>query len=600
MEYDIQKEFGDFIIQVAKTEHEVYAEEICRQIEESARIRGTGIAKRQPEYIKQKMREGKAIIALHKDGTFAGFCYIETWSHGKYIANSGLIVAPQFRGCHLGKAIKEMAFTLSRKRFPTAKLFGITTSHAVMKINSELGYKPVPFTELTTDDEFWSGCQTCVNYDILQRNNRKNCLCTALLYDPQAEQKKKMTMKKGDLVVLAYSGGLDTSFCARYLSEDLGLRVHAVCVNTGGFTEEELHIMEERARKLGVEKFVVLDRVQEYYNQCIKFLIYGNVLKYNTYPLSVSSERVFQAIAIAQYAREVHAAYVAHGSTGAGNDQVRFDVVFNILIPEIKILTPIRDNNFTRQQEVEYLQQHGIDIEWSQAQYSINKGIWGTSVGGKETLTSHQGLPEEAFPTKVSRHDEQTIQLDFEKGQLKRINNQSFDHPVEAIRYLDKLVSPYGIGRDIHVGDTIIGIKGRVGFEAPAPIVIIKAHHSLEKHVLTRWQLYWKEQLANWYGMLLHEAQFLDPVMRDIEVFLEHTQMIVTGSVFVHVAPYHFQVIGVNSPYDLMSPEFGSYGEQNLSWSGEEVKAFSKILSNQIRIYQKVMEKNKQWHELES
>ncbi|GAB4171352.1 MAG: hypothetical protein Kow00108_05760 [Calditrichia bacterium] len=591
MKYQLKKTFGDFTIQVAGEEHEKYAEEICREIEESAKIRGTGIAKRKPEYIKQKMREQKAIIAIHRDGSFAGFCYIETWSHGKYIANSGLIIPPQFRGQHLGKAVKEVAFELSRKKFPEARLFGITTSYAVMKINSDLGYKPVPYSELTTDEEFWDGCKTCVNYDILQRNNRKNCLCTALLYDADKQNKSRKT-NRDDAVVLAYSGGLDTSYCAAYLSHEMQLKVHAVCVNTGGFSEDELKEMKAKALALGVEKFVVLNREQEFYEKCIKYLIYGNVLKYNTYPLSVSSERVFQAMAIAEYAKEIGAAYVAHGSTGAGNDQVRFDVVFNIMIPEIEILTPIRDLNISRQDEVTYLKQLGIDLEWNQAKYSINKGIWGTSVGGEETLTSHQGLPENAFPGKVTKHNSETVQLDFEKGQLVRINNQLFSHPVDAIRYLDTLVTAYGIGRDIHVGDTIIGMKGRVGFEAPAPIVIIKAHHTLEKHVLGRWQLYWKDQLANWYGMLLHEAQFLDPVMRDIEIFLEHTQKLVTGSVFVHVAPYHSQVIGVNSPYDMMSGEFGKYGEQAGAWTGNDVRSFSKILANQIRMYQKVLEKN--------
>ncbi len=585
---------GNFIVQVAKPEHEKYAESICKLIEESAKIRGTGIAKRSPEYIRSKILEGKGIIATHIDGRLAGFCYIETWTHGKYIANSGLIVAPEFRNQHLGKTIKEVAFKLSRKKYPNSKLFGITTSPAVMKINTELGYKPVPYSELTSDKEFWDGCKSCVNYYILERNNRKNCLCTALLYDPNEKKEKVVIQEKKPLVVLAFSGGLDTSYCAKYLSEEKKLDVYSVTVNTGGFSQEELDEIEKKALKLGVRKHVVLDETNNFYQKCIKYLIFGNVLKYNTYPLSVSSERVFQAIAIANFAKEVKAGYIAHGSTGAGNDQVRFDMIFNILIPVIEILTPIRDNKISRNEEIEYLKKYDIQEDWSKAKYSINKGLWGTSVGGKETLTSCEYLPEEAFPTQLSKTEPETIELSFTKGELTGINGQKFENPVDAIRELEKIAGPFALGRDMHVGDTIIGIKGRVGFEAAAPLVIIKAHHALEKHVLTKWQLYWKDQLANWYGILLHEGQFLDPVMRDIEKFLENTQKYVTGTVSVLLAPYRFQVLGITSPYDMMAPEFATYGEMYNHWRGEDVRGFAKILANQTMIYYKVTKKNEE------
>ncbi|MEJ2049402.1 MAG: argininosuccinate synthase [Calditrichota bacterium] len=540
----------EFIIQVATPEHVAYAEDISHLIEESAKVRGTGIAKRTPEYITKKMNEGKAIIATHKEGHLAGFCYIETWTHGKYIANSGLIVAPEFRNRHLGKLVKQVAFNLSRKKFPKSKLFGITTSHAVMKINTELGYKPVPYSELTTDDEFWEGCKTCVNFNILQSNKRKNCLCTALLMDPKVKKPAATVIKESPVVVLAFSGGLDTSYCVKYLSQERHLNVHSVIVDTGGFSDSELEKIEAKAKHLGVTKHVVLDQAQEFYQKCIKYLTYGNVLKNNTYPLSVSSERIFQAFAVAGYAKEIGAKYIAHGSTGAGNDQVRFDMIFNILLPEVEIITPVRDNKVSRNEEIEYLKNFGIMEDWSKAVYSINKGIWGTSVGGRETLTSCEYLPEEAFPTQLN------------------------------------------IGRDMHVGDTIIGIKGRVGFEAGGPLVIIKAHHALEKHVLTKWQLYWKDQLANWYGNLLHEGHFLDPVMRDIEKFLESTQKSVTGTVSVLLAPYRFQVLGITSPYDLMSPEFATYGEMNNYWDGDDVRGFSKIFSTQSMIHYKVNLKN--------
>ena len=388
-------------------------------------------------------------------------------------------------------------------------------------------------------------------------------------------------------VVLAFSGGLDTSFCCIYLSRDRDMEVHSVIVNTGGFSEQELKQIEKRAYALGVTSHAVVDETLNYYDSCIKYLIYGNVLKNATYPLSVSAERVSQATAIAKYVNMIGADYVAHGSTGAGNDQVRFDMIFNIMIPGVEIITPIRDLKLSREAEIEYLNKHGIEYTAEKARYSINKGIWGTSVGGKETLTSNQTLPEEAWPTQVTETEERDLELSFEKGELVGIDGKTLS-PVKAIQKLQEIAQPYGVGRDIHVGDTIIGIKGRVGFEAAAPMIIIKAHHTLEKHTLTKWQLSWKDQLSAFYGNWLHEGQFHDPIMRNIESFLSDSQETVSGKVFVKLNPYRFQIIGIESVHDLMSNKFGSYGEMNNSWSGEDVKGFSKIFGNQTMIWHRV------------
>lgn len=388
-------------------------------------------------------------------------------------------------------------------------------------------------------------------------------------------------------VVVAYSGGLDTSYCVKYLIHEKNLEVHTILVNTGGFSEEELTQTEKRAYELGSTSHVNKTILNEFYQKAIKYLIFGNVLKNNTYPLSVSAERIFQAIEVINYAKKVGAKYIAHGSTGAGNDQIRFDVIFQTLAPEIEIITPIRDLKLSRQEEVEFLKKHNVHYSWEKAQYSINKGIWGTSVGGKETLTSHDPLPEAAYPSQLIKEKEETITLNFEKGELVGLDGIK-DTPVKNIQKLEELASAFAIGRDIHVGDTIIGIKGRVGFEAAAPLVIIKAHHLLEKHVLTKWQQYWKEQLANWYGMLLHEGNYLDPVMRNIEVFLEDSQKSVTGDVTVKLKPYHFLLEGIASPFDMMKSDFGQYGEMNNSWTSDDAKGFIKIYGNANKIYHNV------------
>lgn len=391
-------------------------------------------------------------------------------------------------------------------------------------------------------------------------------------------------------LVLAYSGGLDTSYCAVSLSK-AGHEVHAVSINTGGFTVEEIKRIETNAYKMGVATYKNINAINSYYQKVIKYLIFGNVLKNNTYPLSVSAERIIQAIEIVQYAKSINAKYIAHGSTGAGNDQVRFDMIFQTLAPEIEIITPIRDQKLTRQEEIEYLKANNVDMAWDKAKYSINKGLWGTSVGGSETLTSQNPLPDSAYPSQLQKKDEEKVILSFEKGELLAINHHQ-DAPEKNIERLNDMASAYAIGRDIHVGDTIVGIKGRVGFEAAAALIIIKAHHLLEKHTLTKWQLQHKEYLASFYGMHLHEGQYLDPVMRNIEAFLQSSQATVSGTVTVTLKPYHFSLDGIDSTHDLMNAKFGSYGEENKGWTAEEAKGFIKIVGNQNKIYQQVNSKS--------
>jgi argininosuccinate synthase len=395
----------------------------------------------------------------------------------------------------------------------------------------------------------------------------------------------------GKKLVLAFSGGLDTSFCVKYLKEEKGFDVYTAIANTGGFSEEELKVIEEKAYRLGAKEHVTIDVTEDYYQQCIRYMVFGNILRNNTYPISVSSERVFQAIATIGYAKKIGAGYIAHGSTGAGNDQVRFDLTFQVLAPEIEIITPIRDLMLSRQEEIDFLKKHGVEADFEKMQYSINQGLWGTSVGGKETLTSDKGLPDEAYPGKLEAEEEKIVTLGFIKGELKSIDGKSYDGGPSTIRALNEIASKYAIGRDIHVGDTIIGIKGRVGFEAAAPMIIIKSHHLLEKHTLTKWQAYWKEQLANWYGMFLHEAMYHEPVMRNIESFLEATQENVTGKVFVKLKPYRFELQGIESDHDLMKSGFGDYGETVKAWSADDVKGFTKILANSLKIYNVVNQK---------
>ena len=391
-------------------------------------------------------------------------------------------------------------------------------------------------------------------------------------------------------VVLAFSGGLDTSFCVPYLKNERGLEVHTVMVNTGGFSDEEAKAIEARALSLGAASHKTINAVDTYYEKGIKYLIFGNILKNATYPLSVSSERVFQALEVLNHVKEIGAAYVAHGSTGAGNDQVRFDIVFEVLAPEVEIIAPVREHGFTRQYEIDYLQSHGFDFSWEKAKYSINQGLWGTSIGGVETLSSDGWLPEEAYPTQVTKTGTEHVRIGFRKGEPVSLNGVEMS-PVNVIKALREVAGPYGIGRDIHIGDTIIGIKGRVGFEAAAPMIIIKAHHLLEKHTLTKGQLYWKEQISGWYGQQMHEAMYLDPVMRDMEAMMDSMEENVTGEVEVALMPYHFSVLGCTSEHDLMSSKFGAYGEVNKSYTGRDVIGFTKVIANPLKIYYSVNKK---------
>ena len=393
-------------------------------------------------------------------------------------------------------------------------------------------------------------------------------------------------MKK---LVLAYSGGLDTSYCLRSLSQK-DFDVHAVSVNTGGFSPEEVKEMKAKALALGASHYENIDALDSYYLRIVQFLLYGNILRNGTYPLSVSAERIVQGLDIIAYAQKIGADAIAHGSTAAGNDQVRFDMIFQILAPNIEIITPIRDQQLSRQDEIDYLKKEGFEMSWEKAKYSINQGLWGTSVGGAETLTSHQNLPEEAYPSPLVRNDSLKLEITFERGQAVALDGKE-DSPVAVIQQLQTLAAPFAIGRDVHVGDTIVGIKGRVGFEAAAPIILIKAHQLLEKHTLSKWQLFQKEQLGQFYGMQLHEGHYLDPVMRDIEAFLLSSQQTVSGRVALQLHPYRFELEGIRSDNDLMQAKFGKYGEMNTAWNAEEAKGFIKVLATASKVYHSVNKK---------
>ena len=391
-----------------------------------------------------------------------------------------------------------------------------------------------------------------------------------------------MSKKK---VVVAFSGGLDTSFTVMYLAREKGYEVYAACANTGGFSEEQLKQNEENAYKLGAVSYVTLDVTKEYYEKSLKYMIYGNVLRNGTYPISVSSERIFQALAIARYANEIGAEAIAHGSTGAGNDQIRFDMTFLVLAPNVEIITLTRDMTLTREYEINYLNEHGFYADFTKLKYSYNVGIWGTSICGGEILDSTQGLPETAYLKQITKDGNEQLKLTFDKGILTAVNGEKFDDPIKAIQKVEEIGAAYGIGRDMHVGDTIIGIKGRVGFEAAAPMLIIAAHRYLEKYTLSKWQQYWKDQVANWYGMFLHESQYLEPVMPDIEAMLASSQRNVNGVVTLELRPLGFQTVGVDSPDDLVKNKFGEYGETQKGWTAEEAKGFIKVNSTALRAY---------------
>ena len=400
-----------------------------------------------------------------------------------------------------------------------------------------------------------------------------------------ALKKNPKTMNNKKKVVVAFSGGLDTSYTVMYLAKEKGYEVHAACANTGGFSEEQLKANEENAYRLGASKYVTLDVTREYYDKSLKYMIWGNVLRNGTYPISVSSERIFQGMAIARYAREIGADAIAHGSTGAGNDQVRFDMTFLVMCPDMEIITLTRDGNLSRKEEVDYLNSHGFDADFAKLKYSYNVGIWGTSICGGEILDSREGLPEAAYLKQITRTGSEILSLGFSGGELCSVNGKAYDDRIEAIKAVEEIGAAYGIGRDMHVGDTIIGIKGRVGFEAAAPMLIIGAHKFLEKFTLSKWQQYWKDQVANWYGMFLHESQYLEPVMRDIEAMLESSQRNVNGTVTLELRPWSFSTVGVDSPDDLVKSKLGEYGETQKGWTAEDAKGFIKVLSTPLRVY---------------
>lgn len=573
--YGTRKSYNDTMslkIRVANDNDITYARIILETIEESSRIRKTGIAKRETEYINKKILEGNAVFAF-LNGILAGFSYIESFKD-EFVANSGMIVFPSFRSKGYASFIKKFIFKLSSYKYPRYKILGITTSPSIYRMNIILGFKQKMFAKLTLSHKFWNSCSRCRNYHILSKNNRKMCLCVGYMNEPKLSFRYQK-------VVLAYSGGLDTSYCLQHLKEQ-GYEVFTTLVNTGGFSKLELKYIEYNAYLIGTKYHRSIDATNFYYENCVKYLIFGNILRNNIYPLSVSSERIFQAIKIAEYANEINASAIAHGSSSAGNDQIRFDVAFQIMCDEKHIISPIRENQCSRNEELNYLNEFGINILWTKARYSINKGLWGISVGGEETLTSDEKLPEEAYPNFMQKMKSKNIQLGFEKGEFRSLNRE-ISYTANNIVKLEKIASKFAIGRDIHIGDTMIGIKGRVGFQASSALIIIKAHQLLEKHILTKWQIYWKEQLSNWYGILLHEAQYLDPVMRNIESFLRDSQYRITGDVYIKLHPYRIELIGVKSNFDLMQYQREKYGETNEEFNASDAKGFIKIFCQQMK-----------------
>jgi len=385
-------------------------------------------------------------------------------------------------------------------------------------------------------------------------------------------------------ILVAFSGGLDTSFCVPWLIEQHDLPVITVTVDTGGLSADDRAAIERRAMELGAERHILVDARQDLFDTQIQYLIKGNVLRGDVYPLCVGPDRVVQARHVVRTAKEIGATYVAHGSTGAGNDQIRFHVALSVLAKGIDILTPIRDNNFSRSETTAYLKERGFDVPASTTTYSINTGMWGTTIGGRETLGTKDPLPEDAYPTTVTPADApdeaRHMTIGFEKGVPTALDGEQMD-PVDLIAALNDIGGEHGVGRAIHVGDTILGIKGRVAFEAPAALVLIQAHRELEKLVLTRWQRYHKDQLADFYGMMVHEAQYFDPALRDIEALFDASQEFVTGDVHVKLFKGHSSVEGAESAHSMFRASVATYGETNTLWDGRDARGFARILGVQ-------------------
>lgn len=381
-------------------------------------------------------------------------------------------------------------------------------------------------------------------------------------------------------IVLAFSGGLDTSFCVPYLAETYDEPIYTVTVDTGGLSEKDARHVEARALELGAAKHFLVDGRRDLFAHHLSYLVKGNVLRGGVYPLCVGPERVTQAQQVVAVAEQTDARAVAHGSTGAGNDQVRFDVAVRLLAGELDILTPIRSLGISRSDTTAYLKERGFDVPERTTAYSINRGLWGTTIGGRETLTTTDPLPEDAYPDTVSPanapDDPLEFTIGFDAGIPVSVDDAALD-PVMLVEKLNALGAAHGVGRGMHVGDTILGIKGRVAFEAPAPAILIPAHRELEKIVLTRWQRFQKDHLSDFYGQLLHEGQYFDPVMRDIEAMIDSSQDAVSGTVRVRIFKARVDVLGCESPSSMFDAGVATYGETNELWDGRDAQGFTQI-----------------------
>jgi argininosuccinate synthase len=382
-------------------------------------------------------------------------------------------------------------------------------------------------------------------------------------------------MQPHGVLALAFSGGLDTSYCVPYLT-DRGWTVHTVYVDTGGSSPADRAAIRRQAECVGAVEHHEIDARQQVYDRFVRFLVQGNVLRGEVYPLSVAAERTQQALSLVEVARRIGATAVAHGSTGAGNDQVRFDVALRVLAPDLEIVTPIRDDSIRREQAIDFLVSRGLPVPAKAGAYSINRGLWGTTWGGGWTHDTWAGPPDELLEPPDDAPAAREVVLGWERGVPVELDGQALSGPA-LIELLGELASPYGIGRNIHVGETALGIKGRIGFEAGAALLLIGAHRELEKLVLTKWQAFWKDQLAHFYGDRLHEGQYFDPALRDIEALIESSQARVTGETRVRVAAGRFYVVGARSAHSMMDRTVATYGEENRLWTGDEARAFARV-----------------------